>query len=620
MIRRMRLPMHGEQFLAFARDFRFPWLRAGFLFLLYAGALAFESLAVSLFVPILLFFERKGDVPAMTAESRGTELLFDAMMWLGLPTSLGMLMGMAFAAILLRQAGTYGRILYGAYLQEEVLSDIRTDLYRRYSQVHTGFQENLRIGGFINGVVVEARSAVSSLMLFIDLSALVLTIVIYIAMMGLISAPMTLLVVALVALVAISMRGLMLKMVQTSRNATTANAELMGFLSERLAASRLIRLSGMERVESSEMQTLSRMQMNTIIELRRIGARSEVLVDPIIAGLGFGLIYAAYMYLSMPLATIGVFLFILLRMMPVAKSFVTLRQNILSRIGSLEVVRALSRDLDAHREPVGGSLEFNGLQEAIRFDHVSFTYPSAADPALSDISLSLMKGQVTAVVGPSGSGKSTLVDLLPRLRDPDAGRITVDQVALEEFSVASLRRGIAYASQAAQIFDISVADHVGYGSDTRDETHLRRALRLAGAEGFVDALPLGMQSRLGQAGAQFSGGQLQRLDLARVIAADAPVMILDEPTSHLDAESENAFRRALQHLRSEGNATILIVAHRLHMIDWVDQIVVLRNGQIEARGRHQELLESSAWYRQAYSRENDGVDKAAAVAAGAGDQ
>src|SRR5690606_11715356 len=171
-----------------------------------------------------------------------------------------------------------------------------------------------------------------------------------------------------------------------------------------------------------------------------------------------------------------------------------------------------------------------------------------------------------AIVGPSGAGKSTLIDLLPRLREPTSGTIFLDDTPITEFSVVSLRSGIAYVPQTPILFNESIADHIRLGKPDATADEVRVAAELAGADEFIRALPNAYDTVIGESGIRLSGGQRQRLDLARALVRSAYILILDEPTSNLDAESEENFRRTLLQLRKRSNTTVIVVAHRLSTI------------------------------------------------------
>jgi len=210
---------------------------------------------------------------------------------------------------------------------------------------------------------------------------------------------------------------------------------------------------------------------------------------------------------------------------------------------------------------------------------------------------------MTALVGPSGAGKSTLLDLIPGLRHPQRGEIAIDGVPIAAFSLASLRGNIAYAPQQAQIFNTSLADHIRYGRPAATEEDIQQAAELAGALSFIAEFPDGFETMAGDKGGRLSGGQAQRLDLARALVRRAPLLLLDEPTSNLDAQSEEAFRQALVRVRATGDITIIIIAHRLSTVRDADRIAVIDNGIVEAVGAHDELIKQCAWYRDAFNEQ-----------------
>lgn len=592
-----------NEFREFSRRFSFRWTRFSALAGFNISVLLFESFAVAMLVPIMLFIERRGDIIVMRKESRAVDLLFSVFGSVGIAPTFASMLLVAFAAIVLRQIVTYIRIVENVSVLESLLREVRYGMFTRFNSAVLEFQEQTKIGEFVNTVVVEARRTVLGIMVFIELAVLVLMLTVYISMLVTISSMLTGIVIVLMLGVGFGLRGMMHRVISESRKAATSNAAMLGFLSERLAAPRLIRLCGMAQAETDDFHGFLRRQEQTQVQIQRMIGVGEVVVEPVVAGAGFLLIFIAYEILSMPLATISVFLFILLRLMPLAKGFITLRQSILAGIGSLEVADRLVRTLDQASEGEGGSHPFATIHGEIRIENVSFKYPGAARPALSNVTIELKKGTVTALVGQSGGGKSTLIDLLPRLRTPQAGTITVDGVPLQEFNLHSLRRGIAFAPQSPQIFDVTVAQHIRYGRPDADDEQIHRAASLAGVTNFVTQLPNGYHTRLGQAAINLSGGQKQRIDLARVLASEAPLLIFDEPTSNLDNESEAIFRRALKTLREAQDTTIIVIAHRLSLVNWADQIVVLNDGCVEAAGTHDQVFAASQWYREAYQHE-----------------
>jgi len=307
---------------------------------------------------------------------------------------------------------------------------------------------------------------------------------------------------------------------------------------------------------------------------------------------------------NMPIGTLGLFMIVIMRLLPVAREAISACQGILSNWKSLMVMDERMQSILAAREPLGGSRELGALRKGIRFDNVSYTYKGEV-PALAGVSCEIAARSMTAIVGPSGSGKSTFVDMLPRLRDPDSGTILFDGVPLNDYAVKSLRAGTAFVPQAPQIFNVTVAEHIRYGKADATDAEVREAARLAGAAEFIERLPGGYEAMLGENGGRLSGGQRQRLDIARALVRRAPIVIFDEPTSQLDAESETQFRDALRRIKAETEATIIIVGHRLSTVMEADQIIVFEGGVVTEAGSHHELMRRRGWYAGAFARQFD---------------
>ncbi|HEX4848233.1 MAG TPA: ATP-binding cassette domain-containing protein, partial [Novosphingobium sp.] len=231
----------------------------------------------------------------------------------------------------------------------------------------------------------------------------------------------------------------------------------------------------------------------------------------------------------------------------------------------------------------------------LSFENVTFRYPTRLEvAALADFSLTIEPGETVAIVGPSGAGKSTLFQLAERFYDPQAGTIKLDGVPLTAVDPAEVRRRMALVPQEGVLFAASARDNLRYGNWEASEEAIWDAARAANAEGFLRDLPDGLDTFLGEGGARLSGGQLQRIAIARAVLRDAPILLLDEATSALDAESEQLVQQALDRLMA--NRTTLVIAHRLATVRNADRIVVMDQGRIAETGTHDQLLKAKGLY------------------------
>ena len=258
--------------------------------------------------------------------------------------------------------------------------------------------------------------------------------------------------------------------------------------------------------------------------------------------------------------------------------------------------------IDLHGSTVffGGDAVFTIRSEAasrqmIEFEHVSYRYPGGSGDVLSDISFKIARGQTVAIVGSTGSGKTTLVNLIPRFSDPTEGRILVDGTDVKNYTLKQLSEKISYASQKPLMFTGTVASNVAMGCSAEPE-RLEAALRIAQADEFVDSLPDGAASPVARGGVNFSGGQKQRLSIARALCRRSDILILDDSFSALDFKTDRALRNGLKH--ELGDTTVIIVAQRIGTIMGADKIIVLDDGRIAGIGKHRELLYDCEVYRQ----------------------
>lgn len=274
-----------------------------------------------------------------------------------------------------------------------------------------------------------------------------------------------------------------------------------------------------------------------------------------------------------------------------SKSFYTMQTG----IGAAERIFSLM-DIEPDVKEKPGAQELQPIGQSIEFKNVSFKYHHKL--VLKDINLKVKPGEIVAIVGTSGVGKTTLVNLIPRFYDVTTGSILIDETDIMDVTLRSLRKQIAIVTQQTILFNDTVRNNIAYGNIERPLEDVIRAAKIANAHAFIEGLPSGYDTLIGENGVKLSGGQQQRISIARAVLKDAPILILDEATSSLDAESEREVQTALDHLIE--NRTTFVIAHRLSTIKNADRIIVLQEGRIVEEGTHNELIQNGREYKKLY--------------------
>lgn len=378
-----------------------------------------------------------------------------------------------------------------------------------------------------------------------------------------------------------------------AREETDTTASFLGTLQEAFTSVRVTKSFGAERFQIGKLAAAADALVATLWRkgrLEKLEAPSRSVVDSF-AVLGIFLIAVMQMRAG-NLTFEGLILFTY-----VARSLIAPINQLATSALWIESVGASSgriHDLLAERPRiVDGTTIKTTFDNSLLIDRCSFSYDGR--PVIDELSLEIRKGEFIALVGPSGAGKSTLADLLLRLYDPDSGRILIDGVDLRTLSQRHYRRMFGVVSQENLLFHDSVRNNIRYGRDDLTDARVMEAARLANAHDFIMTLPEGYDTIVGDRGVKLSGGERQRVAIARAIVHNPQILILDEATSALDSTSERLVQQAINEV--VGRTTALVIAHRLSTVTHADRIVVLNQGRIEAVGRHQQLLETSATYR-----------------------
>ena len=384
---------------------------------------------------------------------------------------------------------------------------------------------------------------------------------------------------------------------------TKIEGMIVSYFTEIIKGSKLIKIYQQEKLEldRSEKNLLQRMNIQNKIGFIIIRATPimEVLTGIMIAGF----IYYSGILISTGEMQLNNFFSFLTAMMlayqPI-RSLATIHMLFnQGAVGAERVFEILDDEPSIKETETAPDLDIT--KGDIKFQEVSFSYPKTQAEAIKNINISIKGGTIAALVGHSGAGKSTIMNLLPRFYDPKKGKISIDGQNINSVTLSSLRKSISMVSQDIILFDDTVHANIAYANMNASKEEIKKACDFAAATEFIEELPSSYETIIGENGVRLSGGQKQRISIARAFLKNSPIILLDEATSSLDAESEEKVQAAVMNLTK--NKTTLVIAHRLSTIIRSDKIIVMNQGQIVDTGSHSELIKNSMIYKNLYSKQ-----------------
>jgi len=383
-----------------------------------------------------------------------------------------------------------------------------------------------------------------------------------------------------------------------SKNAQRKLSDISVLMQEAVQGCRVVKTFGMEDYESQRFRAMLNKQLRIMRRVLRAGAFSSPFIE-VLGACGVVLVLwygtAAVLTGARSPGTFAAFIGAMLIIYRPFKRIAGTNNSIQQGLVSAERVFAII-DHPPEIYDAPGALELKHGPHSIEFRKVNFRYDPNGEWVLRNINMKIGAGQTVALVGMSGGGKSTLSDLIPRFYDPEKGAMLVDGVDAKRYSLKSLRAEIGLVSQHTFLFNDTIRANIAYGSGTKDADEIVAAAKAANAHDFITRLPNGYDTLVGELGVRLSGGERQRLAIARALLKNAPILILDEPTSNLDSEGERVVQDAIERLMA--NRTTLMIAHRLSTVRRADRIFVIVSGEIVEEGTHDELLALDGAYRK----------------------
>ena len=504
---------------------------------------------------------------------------------------------------------TYAEKYLTTSVGQRVMHDLRHTLYNHIQRLSLAFFERQKTGDLI----VRMTSDIDAVQDFVSSALLgmlvnVLTLLGMLGVMFYLDWRFTLISLAVAPALFVLVYSYTRRIKHNARLVKKKEGEIASVVQESLSAVRLIKAFAREDFESRRLDEKSLESVEMALLARSVKAKLTPLVEVTVAlGTCLVLWYGARLVLAGEISAGALIVFILYlgKMYKPMRDLSKMTDTVSKASVGFERIREVL-DTESQVRDLPGARRAPPFRGRIQFEGVSFAY-NREQPVLKDIDLVVEPGEFVALVGPTGSGKSTLISLIPRFYDPTEGRVGIDGVDIRSFTLRSLRDQISYVLQETYLFRATVWENIAYGKPSASRAEIIRAARLANAHEFIARLPDAYDTVIGERGETLSGGQRQRITIARAVIRETPILLLDEPSSGLDAESEELVFEALSRLM-EGKTSV-VIAHRLATVMRAERIYTVEGGSIVESGTHDELLSRGGLYSRLYEIQFKGQEQ-----------
>jgi subfamily B ATP-binding cassette protein MsbA len=492
----------------------------------------------------------------------------------------------------------YMERMVASNIKVDVVKNIRMHIFTNVSRLHIGYFNDQRKGDLISRFTNDVSEVENTVINSLKVVKEPITLIIYISVLFSISVKLTLFTLIVLPLTGGVISEIIKRLKKRAQQSQESMGRIVNILDETFSGMRVINAFNARNflIRKVDGETSYHRKVNLSI------SRKNELASPLSELLGVMVVavilyYGGQSVLSgdgeLSPASFIVFLTFYASMIQPAKNLSNGLTSLQKGIASAQrIFKLIDTKPTIDNKP--NAIELTHFKEKIEFVNVTFSYDK--DHVLQNINLKIEKGKTVALVGPSGGGKSTLADLVPRFYDPSSGEVRLDGVSLKDYELESLRRQIGVVTQESILFNDTVFNNIAFGLENVKEEDVINAAKIANAHNFISEMEEGYQTTIGERGSKLSGGQRQRISIARAVLKNPPILILDEATSALDSESERLVQDALSKLMQ--NRTSIVIAHRLSTIQHADEIIVIQNGVIAERGRHDALILEKGLYKK----------------------
>ena len=505
------------------------------------------------------------------------------------------------AVFIIKNIFLYIKNICLTYIQYNLITKIRNDLYHHFHNLSLSFFDRAKSGELTSIVVTDVSNMRIALgTSFHKLFVEPINILMFISLLFIINTKLAIYATAIIPITAMIIFWIGRSIRRKSRRTAKQIAGIMGIITEILNSIRVVKAFGTEDIERKRFKQEQDRYYNLISKRAKLRLITSPITETIGAMIGVSLLWVGGVDVlvtgTMSSEDFIRFILILFSVLGPVRLLGNVSVNLQMGVASAErVFNILDTPPDIIEKP--DALDLKDFSKEIQFDSVGFNYDGGGK-VLSDVSFSIHKGSIVAIVGPSGAGKSTIADLIPRFYDVKEGAITIDGQDIRDIKLFSLRDKMGIVTQETILFDETIEFNITYGISESTEEDLIASSKAANAYDFIQDQPNGFQTVIGEKGVKLSGGQRQRIAIARAIFNNPPFLILDEATSALDTKSERLVQNALDNLMK--NRTVLVIAHRLSTVKNADQIIVMDAGKIIQKGTHQELIQNDGLYNRLY--------------------